>query len=179
MKIDHNRWQVVAGKSSEIRKPHKTCCNYAGTMLPAKETKSRGFAQIIYLDAINKENIEEVGTANFFGVINNKLVTPRKTGTILEGVTRDAVIELASKKLGIDVEERDISYKEIFKDNCTEAFCTGTAAVITPIASVSLGNQKKVFNNSEPGEITKKIYKILTGIQYLDIEDEFGWITKV
>jgi len=156
----------------------KTCCNYAGTMLPAKETKSKGFAQIIYLDAINKENIEEVGTANFFGVINNKLVTPKKSGTILEGVTRDSVIVLASKKLGIDVEERDISYREIFEESCTEAFCTGTAAVITPIASVTLEDQKKIFNNSEPGEVTKKIYKILTGIQYLDIEDEFGWITK-
>lgn len=157
----------------------KTCCNYAGTMLPAKETKSKGFAQIIYLDAINKENIEEVGTANFFGVINNKLATPRKTGTILEGITRNSVIELASKKLGIEVEERDIPYREIFEESCSEAFCTGTAAVITPIASVSLEHQKKIFNNSEPGEVTKKIYKILTGIQYLDIEDEFGWITKV
>jgi branched-chain amino acid aminotransferase len=88
------------------------------------------------------------------------------------------VIVLASKKLGIDVEERDISYREIFEESCTEAFCTGTAAVITPIASVTLEDQKKIFNNSEPGEVTKKIYKILTGIQYLDIEDEFGWITK-
>jgi branched-chain amino acid aminotransferase len=61
----------------------KTICNYAGTMLPAKDTKKRGFAQILYLDAVHMEYIEEVGTANFFGIINNKLVTPKKTGTIL------------------------------------------------------------------------------------------------
>ncbi len=157
----------------------KTICNYAGTMLPVKETKARGFAQIIYLDAVHLEFIEEVGTANFFGMINGKLATPRKTGTILEGITRESILELASKKLGIEVEERDISYKELFDDSCIEAFCTGTAAVITPIASVALEGKKKVFNNREPGEITNKLYKLLTGIQRLEIEDEFGWITKV
>ncbi|MHA2087623.1 MAG: branched-chain amino acid aminotransferase, partial [Promethearchaeota archaeon] len=91
----------------------KTICNYAGTMLPAKEAKTRGFAQIIYLDAVNLEYIEEVGAANFFAIIDGKLVTPRKTGTILEGITRESILDLASKKLGIEVEEREISYTEI------------------------------------------------------------------
>ncbi len=157
----------------------KTICNYAGTMLPAKETKTRGFAQIIYLDAVHIEYIEEVGTANFFGIINGKLATPRKTGTILEGITRESILELASKKLGMEVEERDISYKELFEESCTEAFCSGTAAVITPIASVALEEKKRIFNNREPGKITKKLYELLTGIQRLEIEDEFGWIVEV
>ena len=157
----------------------KTICNYAGTMLPAKEAKSRGFSQILYLDAVNMEFIEEVGAANFFGLINGKLATPRKTGTILEGITREAILELASKKLGIEVEERDISYKELFDQSCSEAFCSGTAAVITPIASVTLENKERIFNNKEPGEITTKLYEILTGIQRLEIEDKFGWMVKV
>ncbi|MFX1388779.1 MAG: branched-chain amino acid aminotransferase [Promethearchaeota archaeon] len=157
----------------------KTICNYAGTMLPAKEAKAKGFSQILYLDAVHLEYIEEVGAANFFTMIDGKLATPRKTGTILEGITRESILELASKKLGLEVEERDISYKELYKDSCTETFCSGTAAVITPIASVTLEKEKRVFNNSEPGEITKKMYELLTGIQRLDIEDEFGWITKV
>jgi len=157
----------------------KTICNYAGTMLPAKEAKSRGFAQILYLDAVNLEFIEEVGAANFFGLINGKLATPRKTGTILEGITRESILELALKKLVIEVEERDISYKELFDESCTEAFCSGTAAVITPIASVSLEGKEKIFNNKAPGEITTKLYEMLTGIQRLEIEDEFGWIVKV
>jgi len=148
-------------------------------MLPVKETKARGFAQILYLDAVHMEYIEEVGTANFFGVINNKVITPRKTGTILEGITRESVLFLSEKKLGMEIEERDISYKELFDDSCSEAFCTGTAAVITPIASVSLENQKRVFNNGEPGEITRKLYNLLTGIQRLEIDDDFGWIVKV
>ena len=157
----------------------KTICNYAGTMLPAKDAKKRGFAQIIYLDAVNLEYIEEVGAANFFALINGKLATPRKTGTILEGITRESILDIASKKLGIEVEERDISYKELFEDSCSEAFCSGTAAVITPIASVNLEGNERIFNNREPGEITNKIYKLLTGIQRLEIDDEFGWITKV
>jgi branched-chain amino acid aminotransferase len=157
----------------------KTICNYAGTMLPAKEAKVRGFAQIIYLDAVNMEYIEEVGAANFFAMINGKLATPRKTGTILEGITRESILQLAAKKLGKEVEERDISYQELFNDSCTEAFCSGTAAVITPIASVNLEGKERIFNNREPGDVTKKIYELLTGIQRLEIEDVFGWITKV
>lgn len=157
----------------------KTICNYAGTMLPAKEAKARGFAQIIYLDAVQMEYIEEVGAANFFSMINGKLATPRKSGTILEGITRESILELASKELGIEVEERDISYKELYDESCTEAFCTGTAAVITPIASVALEGKVRVFNNREPGEITNKLYELLTGIQRVEIEDEFGWIIKV
>ncbi|MBN1802674.1 MAG: branched-chain amino acid aminotransferase [Candidatus Lokiarchaeota archaeon] len=157
----------------------KTCCNYAGTMKPAKETKAKGFAQIIYLDAANMEYIDEVGTANFFAVINGKLSTPMLKGTILPGITRNSVLELASKNLNMEVEERDISYKELFTESCTEAFCTGTAAVITPIGTITLENNKKTFNNCEPGDITKKLYDLLTGIQRLEIEDPYGWIEKV
>ncbi len=157
----------------------KTICNYAGTMLPAKESKLRGFSQILYLDAVHNEYIEEVGAANFFAMINGKLATPRKSGTILEGITRESVLEIASKKLGLEVEERNISYKELYEETCTEMFCSGTAAVITPIASISLEGKSRIFNNREPGEVATKIYELLTGIQRLDIEDDFGWITKV
>ena len=157
----------------------KTCCNYAGSMLPAKLTKEKGFAQVIFLDAVNMEYIEEVGTANFFAMINGNLVTPKSIGTILPGIIRKSIMVLASKKLDLKVEERDISYKELFKDSCTEAFCSGTAAVITPIKSVVIDDNKRIFSEGEPGEITRKLYELLTGIQRLDIEDEFNWIVKV
>ncbi len=157
----------------------KTCCNYAGTMKPAKETKAKGYAQIIYLDAEHKKYLEEVGTANIFVVINGKLATPKITGTILPGVTRKSVLELASKKLGMEVEERDISYEELFDSTCTEAFCTGTAAVITPIGSVALEDKKRVYNEGKPGNITVQLYDLLTGIQKLELKDEFGWVVKV
>ena len=157
----------------------KTCSNYAGTMKPAKEAKIRGFSQVLYLDAENKENINEVGAANFGGFINGKLITPKRTGTILEGITIKSVIELAEKKLGIECMERDISYKELFKESCTEAFCAGTAAVITPIGSVTINDKIRIFNDREPGKITAKLYDLLTGIQRLDFEDDFNWIVKI
>ena len=157
----------------------KTGCNYAGSMMPAKMTKEKGFSQVIYLDAVNKEYIEEVGTANFFAIINDELVTPMTSGTILPGITRISVLELADKKLGIRVIERDISYKEIFADSCTEVFCTGTAAVITPIKSVTLDEKRKVFSEGEPGPITRKLYELLTRIQRMDVKDEFNWIETI
>ena len=157
----------------------KTCCNYAGSMLPAKEAKAKGFSQTIYLDAVEREFIEEVGAANFFAVINGNLITPKTEGTILPGITRMSILELASKKLGISVEERDISYKEVFENNCSEAFCSGTAAVITPISSIALEDKTRIFSKGEPGEITRKLYELLTGIQRLEVDDEFNWIVKV
>jgi branched-chain amino acid aminotransferase len=154
----------------------KTCCNYAGSMLPAKQTKEKGFAQVIFLDAVHKEYIEEVGTANFFAIIDGKLVTPRAIGTILPGITRKSIIELAKTKLGIITEERDVSYKEVFENSCTEAFCSGTAAVITPIKSIALEGRVKTFSRGEPGEITRKLYELLKSLQRLELEDEFGWV---
>jgi len=157
----------------------KTCCNYAGSMLPVKETKERGYAQVIFLDAVHKEYIDEVGTANFFAVINGTLVTPELSGTILPGITRKSILELATKKLGMKIEERDISYKELFEDACLEAFCAGTAAVITPIKSIVIEDKKRIFSEGKPGEVTRKLYELLTGIQRLDIEDTFEWIVRV
>ncbi|MFX1258032.1 MAG: branched-chain amino acid aminotransferase [Promethearchaeota archaeon] len=157
----------------------KTCSNYAGTFKPTKEAKQKGFAQILYLDAENREYINETGVANFCAIINNKLVTPQRSETILDGITLKSVLELADKKLGIEIEERNLSYKELFEDSCTETFCTGNAAVITPIGSVSVENKIKIFNDKKPGEITTKLYNLLIGIQRLEIEDLFGWIVKV
>ena len=81
--------------------------------------------------------------------------------------------------MGMTTEEKDVSYKELFKDSCTEAFCAGTAAVITPIKSVVVDDKKRIFSDGEPGEFTRKIYELLIGIQRLDIKDEFGWVEKV
>ena len=157
----------------------KTCSNYAGTMKPAIEAKKKGFSQILYLDSVHMEYVSEVGAANFCAIINDSLVTPRLDGTILEGITLKSVMEIAEKKLHVDVKERNISYKELFYQTCTECFCTGTAAVITPIRSVSFEKERKTFNNGEPGPITTKLYELLTRIQRNDIKDEFGWTVLI
>ncbi|MBY9007528.1 MAG: branched-chain amino acid aminotransferase [Candidatus Lokiarchaeota archaeon] len=154
----------------------KMCGNYAGTMKPAIEAKKQGYAQVIYLDSVHMKYINEVGAANFCAIINGKLVTPKLDGTILEGITLKSVLELTKKKLDMKVEERNIFYEELFDKNCTEAFCTGTAAVITPIGSITYGNNTRIYNNKQPGEITAKLYDLLTGIQRMDIKDVYNWI---
>ncbi len=150
--------------------------NYAGTMLPAIETKKRGYSQIIYLDAAEEKYIEEVGTANFFCVVDGKLLTP-KLGSILPGITRDAVMKLAEDQLGMTVEERDIPYEEVFKSS--EVFCTGTAAVVTPIGSIAFEGKEYIFNEFKVGEITQKLYDLLTKIQLGELEDPYGWAVNV
>lgn len=154
----------------------KTCSNYVGTMKPAKEAKSKGYSQVLYLDSVFMKYISEVGAANFCAIIEDKLITPKFDGTILEGITLKSVMELAEKKLGMTVEQRDISYKELFKDNCTETFCTGTAAVITPIKSITMDDSTRIYNDGIPGKRTTQLYELLTGIQRLDLPDEFNWI---
>jgi len=153
----------------------KTCSNYARTMRPALEGKQQGCDQIIYLDSVYNQYITEVGAANFCAIIDDTLVTPRFDGTILEGITLDSVFQIAAQKLGIKTEQRDISYMELFDDQCSELFCTGTAAVITPIGSIKYKDTIKTYNDGKPGPVTQKLYKTLTKIQRLELQDDFGW----
>lgn len=155
----------------------KAIGNYAGSMYCSGKTKKRGFAEAIYLNASNDRYIEEVGTANFFCIIGEELHTPKLTGSILPGITRDSVITLARDILGITVHEREIDYEEVFEAD--EAFCTGTAAVISPIGSISFDEKEYVYNNFEVGEITGKLYDLLTGIQTKKREDPYGWVVEV
>ncbi len=150
--------------------------NYAGTIIPAIETHHRGYDQVIYLDAAHDKYIEEVGTANFFCVLDGKVVTP-KLGSILPGITRDSVLKLAADQLKLKVEERDVSYEEVFK--ASEVFCTGTAAVVTSIGSIAFEGKEYVFNNFKVGPITQKLYDLLTKIQLGELKDPYGWVVNI
>ena len=113
---------------------------------------------------------------NIFFVENGKLVTPALNGSILPGITRKSIIELA-KELGYEVEERKVSIEELFeayKGELTEVFGSGTAAVISPVGTLKYEDREIVINNNEPGEITKN-YTTYTGIQSGKLEDTHGW----
>jgi branched-chain amino acid aminotransferase len=155
----------------------KTICNYAGSMLPAKKVKEKGYNQELYLDAANGKYIEEVGTANFFCVVNDVLMTPKLTGSILPGNTRASIIEIAKKKLNMKAEERDITIDEVLE--ASEVFCSGTAAVVTPIGSLLYKGKDHKFNDFKVGPITQKLYDLLTKIQLQEEEDIFGWVVEV
>ena len=146
-------------------------------MLPSGLAKKKGYAEVIYLDAAEEKYIEEVGAANFFAVINGKLVTPELTGSILPGITRDSVLHLAKNKMDLEVEERRISIDEALRAD--EVFCAGTAAIVAPIGSINYQGKEHTFSNGKIGRITNELYNDLTGIQFGTTNDEFKWMTEI
>ena len=156
----------------------KTPANYAATLLPAEEAKEKGFTQVLWLDGIERKYVEEVGTMNLFFLIGDELITPPLEGTILPGVTRDSVIHLA-KDWGIKASERRLSIDEIFaaskKGSLKEVFGSGTAAVISPVGEIHHEGQKIIVNGNKIGPLAQKLYDEITGIQYGEKPDKFGW----
>ncbi len=155
----------------------KTGGNYAASLRAMIAAKDKGFDQVLWLDAKNKENIEEMSGMNFFAVYGNKIKTPKLTQTILNGVTRKSIIELARHK-GYEVEEALLSYKELLKDikegKCSECFACGTAVIITPIKSLATDSGEAELK-SDHGEVTALLRRSLLDIQEGREEDPFGW----
>ncbi len=156
----------------------KTAGNYARSLYPFEQAKKEGFDQLLWTDAHTHEFIEEVGTANLMFVIDGKLVTPSVRTTILEGVTRDTIIQLA-KEQGILVEERRVSVKELISGaengSLTEAFACGTAATIAPIFSMNYEGKTYKLSSVESKKVSTSIAKNLNDIKYGLIPDTFGW----
>ena len=156
--------------------------NYAASLIGQKKAEEMGYAQVLWLDGIHRKYIDEVGAMNVFFVIDGKVVTPSlDDGNILPGVTRASCIELL-KSWGIPVSERRISIDEVVEAHksgkLSEAFGTGTAAVISPIGELNHG-EKMILNDGKIGPISQRLYDNLTGIQWGKLEDPFGWTCKV
>lgn len=176
--VENKYVRAVLGGTGEA----KTAGNYASSLIAEELMTKGGYAQVLWLDGIEKKYIEEVGSMNVFFKVNGEIITPKLTGSILPGVTRDSVIQLL-KHWDIPVTERKISMAEIAKAHADgtleEAFGTGTAAVISPVGQLTWNDQDFKINNGETGEIAKKLYDTLTSIQYGKTEDPFDWIQKV
>lgn len=151
--------------------------NYAASLLPHKEAVDAGFADCIYLDPLTHTKIDEVGAANFFGITkDNKFVTPISS-SILGSITKYSLLQCA-KDLGMEAEEGEVFVDKL--DDFAEAGACGTAAVISPIGSITHDGKKHVFyDENEVGPITRKLYEYLTGIQFGDVEDKHGWVVEV
>lgn len=152
--------------------------NYAASLLPGLEAKKRNFADCIYLDPATHTKIEEVGSANFFGITpDNKFVTPISP-SILPSITKYSLLHLAKERFNLETIEGDVFVDQL--DQFSEAGACGTAAVITPIGGVQNGDDFHVFySETEVGPVTQKLYNELTGIQFGDIDSPEGWIIKV
>lgn len=160
----------------------KTMANYASSLFAAEYAKKHGFTQVLWLDAVERRFIEEVGTMNIFFRINDELITPALSGSILPGVTRDSVIQLA-RHWGIAVSERAIAVDEVIaaikSGAMKEIFGTGTAAVVSPVGEIFFKNEAFQVQDGGVGEWSQRLYDEIVGIQYGEKDDKFGWVYHV
>lgn len=176
--VENQFVRAVKGGTGEA----KTGGNYASGLKAQEIVEKEGFSQVLWLDGVERKYIEEVGSMNVFFKINGEVVTPQLNGSILPGITRDSVIQML-KHWNVPVTERRISMQEIADahENGTleEAFGSGTAAVISPIGELYWEGKHYVINDGKTGELSKKVYDTITGVQYGRKEDIFNWTLKV
>ena len=157
--------------------------NYAASLLAQAQAEQKGCDQVVWLDAIEHKYIEEMGGMNLLFVYRDgetaKVVTPELSGSLLAGVTRDSLLQVA-RDLGYETEERRISTQEwhdaATSGEMTEAMACGTAAVLTPVGRVLSTRGEFTVNDNRPGDVTMAMRERLTGIQRGVVEDLHGWV---
>jgi branched-chain amino acid aminotransferase len=160
--------------------------NYAASLVAQAEAAEKGCEQVVWLDAVERRYIEEMGGMNLFFVFGSggsaRLVTPELSGSLLPGITRDSLLQLATDA-GFAIEERKIDMDEWEKKaaagEITEVFACGTAAVITPVSQVKYGTSEFTIGDGESGEVTMALRDTLTGIQRGTFADTHGWMSKL
>tara|TARA_B100001287_G_scaffold46061_3_gene35145 strand:+ start:8812 stop:9879 length:1068 start_codon:yes stop_codon:yes gene_type:complete len=160
----------------------KAAGNYAAALYPAKLAQDEGFRQLIWTDAIEHRYIEEAGTMNVMFVVNDKLLTPKSSETILSGITKRSVVDIA-KDWGMTVEERKIEVDEIIKafetGTLTEAFGAGTAATIAPISSICFQGHNYNVPISNSSHFHKKVMNYLSRYKVGLEGDKFNWLVTI
>ena len=142
--------------------------NYAASIRAGARAEQNGYAQVLWLDGVERKYIEEVGSMNVLFKIDGKVITPKLTGSVLPGITRRSCLELL-RSWGYEVEERLISAQELFDaadaGKLEEAWGSGTAAVISPVGEMGWEDRHVVINGGKIGPLTQRLYDTLTGIQ--------------
>ena len=160
----------------------KTAGNYAASVKAQVEAQEKGFTQVLWLDAVERKYVEEVGTSNIFFLINDELITPPLEGTILPGITRNSVLQLA-RDWGYSVSERRLTIDQVFAANkagtLQESFGTGTAAVIAPVGELCYRDQTIRINDGKTGTLAKRLFEELQAIQFGYQEDPHKWRVRV
>ncbi len=161
----------------------KTGGNYAASLFVSDAARKRGYSQVLWLDAVERRYVEEVGAMNICFVYDGKrIVTPKLTGSILPGITRKSVIELG-RYLGYEVSEEMIDVNVMLDDvrsgRITEVFGCGTAAVIAPVARFGFHDEEITINDGQVGPVARHLFQQLTDIQYGRVDDPFGWVYAI
>ena len=156
--------------------------NYAASLYAAAEASKAGYSQVLWLDAIERKYVEEVGAMNIFFYFKDKLVTPSLSGSILPGITRDSVIKIV-KTWGIDCEERMLDIDEVIdgikQGTLKEVFGSGTAAIISPVGRLFYKGEDYTVSDGGIGELTQKLYDEIMGYQYGEKKESYGWVERI
>lgn len=156
--------------------------NYAASNRAGERAEAKGFSQVLWLDGVERKYIEEVGAMNVMFRLEDEIVTPKLTGSVLPGITRKSIIELLKEK-GYTVNERMFSIDELVaaieSGKLIEAWGCGTAAVVSPIGQLTYKGKDYIINNGKIGDITQEMYDTLTGIQWGNVEDTHNWTYPV
>ncbi len=159
----------------------KAAGNYAATFYPTKLANSKGFQQVIWMDSREHKYIEECGTMNIWFRIGDKLITPKLTDSILDGITRNSIITLA-RDIGIVVEEIKVLVYDLIEaydaGQLKEVFGTGTAVAVSPITSITFREKKMIFPTAEDS-FALRLKEQMHGIQRGEFKDTYGWTTKI
>lgn len=178
IRIEEKYVRAVKGGTGQA----KAGGNYAASFKATTDAIAQGFDQVLWLDGKENRYLEEVGAMNIFFVIDNTIVTPELCGSILPGVTRDSVLQLA-RDFGLPVQERRIDVREIFdahqRGALQEVFGTGTAAVISPVCVLEYLGQRILINDGQIGALSQRFYDTLSGIQRGLLDDTHAWTTTV
>lgn len=154
----------------------KSIGNYAAVLKAHTAAKAKGYSDVLYLDCVHKKYLEEVSSCNVFVVKGNTISTPAIKGTILPGITRKSIIDIA-RGLGFEVLEQLVSVDELL--NADEVFCTGTAVVVSPVGSITYMGERTAFGDGKVGRVSRQLYTALTSLQMGLSEDQKGWIVKL
>lgn len=154
----------------------KAAGNYSPVLVTQLAAKKEGYADVIYLDAKEDKYVEEVSSCNIFSVKGRKITTPALRGTILPGITRKSILQLAESR-GYEVEEKLLSIEELLQAD--EVFTTGTAVVVSAVGSITYKGKRTEFQGGGPGTVAQEMLQALTNIQVEESEDPFGWVHPV
>ncbi|HUF20470.1 MAG TPA: branched-chain amino acid aminotransferase [Burkholderiales bacterium] len=173
--ISHDYVRAVRGGTGEA----KTTANYAGSIFVTEEARKLGYQQVLWLDAVERRFVEEVGGMNIAFVREGKHIsTPALSGSILPGVTRESILQLAPD-LGYTTSEDRIDVNDMLIDlergRITEAFAIGTGAVVAPVGKFGYKGKEYPVNGGSTGPVAQRIYDALTAIQYGRAPDPYGW----
>ncbi|WCJ32080.1 Branched-chain-amino-acid aminotransferase [Euphorbia peplus] len=170
--IEHELHRATPGGTGGV----KTIGNYAAVLKAQSAAKAKGYSDVLYLDCVHKKYLEEVSSCNIFVVKNNVISTPAIKGTILPGITRKSIVDVARSQ-GFQVEERLVAVEELL--DADEVFCTGTAVVVSPVGSITYMGKRVSYVDGGFGPVAEKLYSVLTRLQMGLIEDTMNWTMEL